>query len=93
MAQITINEGQCLPDIALQYCGSLEWLMDICALNGISPTGELTPGARLFVPDVASPVLAYLRKKGAVVACAADAVIEAASGIGYWAIGDDFIVS
>ena len=93
MAQITVNEGQCPPDIALQYCGSLEWLMDICALNGISPSAGLAPGTRLHVPDTASPVLTYLRKKGVVVACLADAVIEAASGVGFWAIGEDFIIA
>ena len=96
MAAVIVNEGQCLADIALQYCGSMSYLMDICTANGLNPDTQLTPGASLEVPVVTSPVLNYLRKKGIVIACFTEINPQGpapASGIGFWRIGEDFIVS
>lgn len=52
--------GQCLVDIALQYCGAAEASWDIASLNGISVTDSPSPGATLLLPPVVNAeVVAY----------------------------------
>lgn len=43
----TAREGQCLADVALRVCGSLEGVWALAVRNGLSVTGELRQGQRI----------------------------------------------
>ena len=90
-----VQQGQNLIDIAAMHCGDVSFLFSIAFLNNISPTAEVAPGTDLIMPeDVSVELVAYLSVKSEVVATNNDfKKFEKPSGIGYWAIGDDFIIS
>lgn len=91
---ITVLNGQQMPDIALQYYGVIDGIWDIANLNNISYTEYLVPGQQLLVTVVTNETTKYLGsekdKPTFVVAASYDPSIF--QGIGYWFIGDDFIV-
>jgi hypothetical protein len=97
MPSTKVSEGQTLLDIALQATGDLTRVFEIAGLNGIDITTDLTIGSTLVVPeplidktylvDLFTPV--YRKPKSA------DNDIgqtKGREGIGFWIIGDDFVV-
>lgn len=54
MSNATVQPGQSLLDIAIQYCGSLEALGELARLNGLDVSATLTAGDVLAVPEVAN---------------------------------------
>jgi hypothetical protein len=50
--QVTVKNNQSIVDIAIEYLGSANYAVDICALNGISMTDYLEPGMNLILPEV-----------------------------------------
>jgi hypothetical protein len=87
--KVIVRMGQAVPDIALQYYGSLNGMMDIAKLNSISITDKLTPGQQLIVSDITNPTVKYLAD-GKYIVAASDP--ETFTGIDYWTIEKDFIV-
>ncbi len=85
---ITIRKGQSAVDLALQHYGSLEGLFEVAGLNGVAVHGIPEEGVGYAVP-VLNGNTRYLAAY--VVATALDK--DRQGGIGYWAIGVDFIVS
>jgi hypothetical protein len=49
--EIEVKKGQCLFDIAMQYCGNAELAWDIATLNQMSLTDNLAPGQILKIPE------------------------------------------
>lgn len=89
---ITVQPGQTLPDIAVQYCGSLSAWYSIASLNGLALTASISAGQTLEVPETATDkrVQQYFLLGGYVPA--STGVKEIDEGISYWGIGYDFIV-
>ncbi|WP_010664942.1 hypothetical protein [Marinilabilia salmonicolor] len=97
--QVKIVEGQSLFDIAIQKLGSAEAALELAVLNGLSLTDELTTGETLQLPGVVNKAVAgYFKGKNIIPATGAAAGDDESGelvkeGIGYWAIGVDFVVS
>lgn len=87
---ITVQHGQLMVDVALQYYGKIEGILDIAKKNGISMTDKIFPGQQLVVEDIQNETTRYLAKYGHVVAASDPNLYQ---GIGYWEIGKDFKVS
>jgi hypothetical protein len=98
MGKIITKQGQSLFDIALQAYGSIEGVFGLLADNPTKLTAITdfpTPGTELKVTGAALNkfVVAEYSDYNIVPATAALASEIAGTGIGYWAIGDDFIVT
>lgn len=96
--EIVAKERQTLEDISLQYCGGVEAMIDVAALNGLSVTEELADGQVIVVPDVAysSKIVNRYRVKHiepATEASEDDLSVCPYGGIGYMGIEIDFEVS
>lgn len=70
----TINalSRQTLADIAIEYCGNFEAVIDIARANDISITATLTAGQPIIIPDQAPTIpkiVAQLRQQGIHPAC------------------------
>lgn len=95
----TIHNGQSLPDIAVQECGSFEAAFALSERNGIALTDDLTAGQELEVApeDVGkkriAAALAVRDVKPATAISAEDAALVPWGGIGFMGIETDFIVS
>lgn len=91
MASILIRDRQAVIDIAMQHHGSAEAVHELCLTNDISITQPLTTGRQMKAAAVKN---AYVVK-----IYTADGIIPVSStepmpgGIGYWAIGLDYIVN
>lgn len=86
-----VQSGQTLPDIAVQYCGSLSALPIISTLNNLAFTASISPGQVLKLPErTDKKVEQYFRRGGFFPASIG--VKEIPEGISYWGIEYDFIV-
>jgi hypothetical protein len=95
MGKIQAKDRQSLLDILLIACGTLDGMIEVCALNGISLTDDLEEGQNIEVGDIVNnQMLSTYQTKGycPATAIAADG-IKRHGGIDYMAIGFDFIVS
>lgn len=45
-----VISGQSLLDLANQYAGTIEAVVEIAQLNNLSITSTLTPGQQIFIP-------------------------------------------
>lgn len=91
----TVKPGQTLPDIAVQYCGSMAAFPALASLNGLNLTDDIAAGAVLFLPDVTDKRTAYIFKAGGYFPAAGRTLtqIGGLEGVDYWGIEFDFIVS
>lgn len=94
----TVKDRQTLADIALQYSGELEAMLELAIKNGLSLTDELRDGMELEIPDrPAVPVVVqrYKVKKvePATELSADDVAVCHFGGINYMGIEVDFIIS
>ena len=55
---IKVKDRQTVPDIAVEYAGSMEAAYTIAEANGISVTAVLIAGQQLVVPEVADQATA-----------------------------------
>lgn len=88
--------GQSLLDIAIVTAGSMEVLVALAAANGISVTDSLENGQELTVTEVKrQDVVRTFAVTGTQPATAMTAEEEQLlpGGIGYMAVGVDFVVS
>lgn len=96
---ITVSQRQSLLDLALQYGGSMEAAMEIAAINGVSITDDLQDGQQLAMPvpqnrDVTNYYVIHdICPATSITKDAINEIIGSGEGIGYWAIGIDFVVS
>ncbi|MCX6232610.1 MAG: LysM peptidoglycan-binding domain-containing protein [Bacteroidetes bacterium] len=94
---VTVSSGQNLFDLSLQEYGSTEGVAQLAKDNGInSITDSINEGTQLIIDRnkiINANVVNDLKNKNAIVASRIKETQEVNSGIGYWAIGIDFIVS
>lgn len=97
--KITALHNQTLLDVAIRHCGTVEAVADIAILNNISITDDLVPGQLISLPpkDYGNQeVINYFsaNKIDPATALTEEHTIltEGDSGIGFWEIGNNFIV-
>ncbi len=91
---VQVLSGQNLLDIAVQAAGSVEAVLEIAAANGMSITDTLKPGTILSIPQVADRQVADYYAANALKPATGNLPDNiGAGGIGYMAIGVDFVVS
>lgn len=96
MQSIEAKNGQTPFDLAVMHCGSFEAAWSLAKQNGISVTSELIPGQEMKLPGVVDgSVVQYMQVGGYSPATQIKETgsVPVPSGIGYWTIGVDFIVS
>lgn len=94
----TVKDRQTLADIALQYGGDFQTVVELAELNGISITDDLVDGQELETPDTAAApaVVRRYKVKGVEPATALsedELSAIAQEGINFMGIEIDFIVS
>jgi hypothetical protein len=91
---VQIQAKQVAIDIAMQQCGAADSIFDVAAANGIGITDALVSGQMANYPAVVNQHVAdYFRKYGQFPASATSQLeVLLPGGIGFWAIGFDFIV-
>lgn len=97
--QITALHNQTLLDVAIRHCGTVQAVVDIAILNNISITDDLIPGQIILIPSKDygfQEVVNFfaLNKIDPATALTEndEALTEGNSGIGFWEIGNNFIV-
>ncbi len=97
--KVKVLHNQSLFDVVLQCTGSIESVLEVAKENNISITDDLVPGTELVIPDsvkIDEDILNYYKAKRIQPATALTEemqIEEQPQGIGYWAIGVDFVVS
>ncbi len=94
MNTVVVQSGQTFADIAVQEYGSFEAAIEIAMDNGMSITDNLSGGSVLRLTDRSYNRIMqnYCRTNGVSPATALDEE-EKYGGIGFMAVGVDFIVS
>lgn len=97
--KITVLHNQTLADIAVRHCGTMEALGDIAILNNISITDNPKSGQLIELPnkDYGSQEVVNFFASNRIDPATAltendEALTEGNSGIGFWEIGNNFIV-
>lgn len=86
--------GQCLLDIAIQHCGSVEAWPSIAIMNGLTLSALLVSGQVLQLPDVFDKRAKKVIDEGAYQPSTGDvSYLYLPDGIGYWFLELDFIVT
>lgn len=95
MKEIILLPEQSLFDISIQEYGSLDKVFDLAEENGVSITDECVAGTILKCnTDSKSKIVNYLDVKGIKpVTGVSGSISFKPGGIGYMAVGVDFIVS
>lgn len=94
-----VASGQSLFDVAIERLGSAEAAFSLAVENGLSVTDELQPGQELIIPKAFNKKVASLfQNRNIVPVTGVDESDDESNeltkeGIGYWAIGVDFVVS
>jgi len=92
-----VADNQSLFDVAIQRMGSAEAALTIALLNNLSITDTLEAGRSISAPLSGNMIVEYYKNKGIVpgtsVTDESDGGGLILEGIGYWAIGVDFVVS
>lgn len=87
----TVQSGQSLADIAIQYCGGLEAWSALAALNGVGMTAAITPGQVIKIPVPVNKRTVAVFKAGPHFPATGE-IQPYGSGISWWIIENDFIV-
>ncbi len=95
---VQASDRQSLFDVAVERLGSAEAAFALALKNGLSITDALTPGQTILLADVADADVSGYFTSRAIRPATAKAETTGGGelvneGIGYWAIGIDFIVS
>lgn len=97
--QIIVLNNQTLLDVAIRHCGTVEAVADIAILNNISITEDLVPGQLIELPkkdygnqDVVNFFSDNKIDPATELTQEHEALTEGNSGIGFWEIGNNFIV-
>lgn len=90
MNKVYVGPNQQLPDIAIQYCGSVDAWPEIAALNNLNVTDKITAGMQLNVPAAyVTFVVNHFRRKNLRPATNTTGEPE---GIDYWSVYTQFEV-
>ena len=95
---VQAKNRQNLLDVALEHCGTFEAALQLALLNGIDLTADLNTDTPLELPVVGKPRIVSnfqsLRHAPATAITSGEIAetTEGGEGIGFWAIGIDFIV-
>ncbi|MGG7468673.1 hypothetical protein [Chryseobacterium arthrosphaerae] len=96
---VTVLHNQTLLDIAIQYTGIVKNSFDIAVYNGISVSDTLVYGASLIIPDdleIDIDTVNYYLANNLQPSTEIDPdliTITPLSGIGYWEIENEFIIT
>jgi hypothetical protein len=93
---IAVNYGQTILDVTVQGTGDISQMLVVAALNELSLTDELVPGATLEVPTYdpsLKKTVNYFSVPANFPASGISAIQQVSDGIGFWYIGLDFQVS
>jgi hypothetical protein len=91
--------GQSIMDVTIEQSGSLDALFDFASTNDVEITALLVPGIAYVIPSVEinKKVRTVYANKGVSPATFYDLPTEEppvpGEGIGFWMIGNDFIIS
>ncbi|MGN0235834.1 MAG: hypothetical protein ACI4BD_05950 [Paludibacteraceae bacterium] len=99
--KVIVQDRQCLVDIALQTCGSLEAVFALAERNNLSITDDLSIGQVLEydISDVQNRQVVNRYNSEVVIPSTSITTAEIndklgmGEGIGFWAIEYDFVVS
>lgn len=76
--RITVHHGQTLMDIAIQFYGSADALVDLANDNGLALDASINPGDKLIINDVyperALSIFSDYLKDNKIVVCSGDKV-------------------
>lgn len=90
---IEVQRHQTLIDLAIQYCGTVEAVVKLAALNGLAATDDLTPGTFIEIPDVYDERVAKYFRDNDLKPVTVVSPDLGSEGIEFWGIEYDFIVS
>lgn len=90
MSKATVQAGQNLTDIAIQYCGNQQAVFEVASLNNLSVTDDLAAGVEVLIPDAYDKrVVKYFLDGQYFPATSEELGLE---GIDYWGIEINFEV-
>lgn len=62
---VEIKAGQSLVDVALQFCGDIDRVVEIAELNGLDVAFVATSSMELVVPDIRNAMRSRIEASGA----------------------------
>lgn len=62
---VKVVSGQSLPDVALQFCGDIDKVVEIAELNGLPVDFVASASMELVVPDVWNAMRSRIEASGA----------------------------
>lgn len=62
---VKVVAGQSLPDVALQFCGDVDRVVEIAELNGLAVDFVASSSMELVVPDVRNAMRSRIEASGA----------------------------
>jgi len=97
MQTITVREGQCFLDLAMQHAGDASAAVQMAFANLLPVTQIFTAGTLLQKPAVVDEnIVTVFKTEKAIPASSTGAFYGggggSGEGIGWWIIGNDFIV-
>lgn len=95
MTHYTVQDRQSILDAQIISCGTLEGIIDTCALSDVSLTDDVPPDTLLPVDDSAAIpriVAMYAARRYSPATAITEAGTIGFEGIGFMAIGVDFVV-
>lgn len=95
MTNVTVQAGQTLLDLSIQYLGSEEKVFELAKLNNLSITTQLVTGQKINLPTVGNPRVVKVLKDGNrhPAANLENGTFEILEGVDFWGIEYDFIIS
>lgn len=63
---VEVKAGQSLPDVALQFCGDVDRVVEIAELNGLPVDFVATSSMEMVVPDVRNAMVERIKNSEAV---------------------------
>lgn len=99
MKEVIVFSHQTLFDLAIEYYGSIAAVFDLAVANGLAVSADISSGTTVVLPNATAAngeVVSYFAGKGQHIATGGfsseDSSLQQPSGIGYWAVGVDFLI-
>lgn len=93
MSNVRVLPNQSLFDIAVRHLGSAEGVFELARINGLTITSELQAGQVLQLNEVGDPrVVQNFVQERIDPGSSLESGYSEPQGIGYWIIGQNFIV-
>lgn len=91
--QTTVLEDQSLLDMTIQMGGSLESVFDLALQNNMSITNQIETGLSISLESISDNRIVNYYNTNKLTPATAIVETQTKGGIGYMAVGIDFIVS